>query len=204
MKRLSGFTLSRENQRPSQALSRATTSEIAELINMGNSNLKVPADRITVNNLKQARHYFSKALHYLQSQSSSPKQVSRLCQKLMETSLGLSMRARDGAERKEHADQARKYGETALDNVLRCEDECMAAQVQFMLACVSAWKVYLQARTSGMEPRNHPEREGIEVLIAQRLEELEKFQNLDMEAYEEQGRKYMGYLTKSPRKQVWE
>lgn len=114
------------------------------------------------------------------------------------------MIAREGAKRKEHADQAREYGEAALDNVLRCQDDCMIAQVQFLLACVSAWKVYLKAKASGIEPRSHPGTEGIEKLMAERLEELSRFQNLDMEGYEAQAAKYLGYLTKSPRPQAWE
>ncbi|KAF2501496.1 FabD/lysophospholipase-like protein [Lophium mytilinum] len=198
-------TLVGESQRPSQALSRATTSEIAELINLGNSNLKVSPDRITIDHLKQARHYFSKALHYLENNpASSPKQVSRVCQRLMETSIGLSMKVRDAAERKRHANQAHEYGKAALDNVLRCQDICMIAQVQFLLACVSVWKVYLEARTSGVEPKSHPERDNVEVLVVERLEELRRFQNLDMEAYEAQARKYLSYLMKPSRNQAWE
>ncbi|KAF2815390.1 uncharacterized protein BDZ99DRAFT_459272 [Mytilinidion resinicola] len=155
--------------------------------------------------LRQAHHHFSKVLHYLEnSPASSPKQVSRVCQNLMETSIGLSMRAREGAERKKRADQALDYGKAALDNVLRCRDVCMIAQVQFMLACMSAWRVYLEARVSGMEPRRHPGRERVEILMAERLGELRAFQNLDMEGYEAQARKYIGYLNKSPRNQGWE
>jgi hypothetical protein len=199
-------TLSLESQQSSPQLSRATTSEITELISLGNSQLKISPDRITVENLKQARHYFSKALHFLKNQShpaASPKQVSRVCQKLMETSLGLSMRTH-GTERKEHADQAHKYGEAALDNGVRSGDECMIAQLQFLLLCVTAWKMYSQARVSGNDPRSHPGIERVELLMAERLNELSKFQNLDMEVYEAQARKYLGYLTTSSQTSGWD
>jgi hypothetical protein len=113
----------------------------------------------------------------------------------METSIRLSMTARENAERKEHADQAREYGEKAVENAQRGEDDCMVAQAEFMLACVAAWKVYVAARMSAVEPSRHANREGAEVLLKQRLDELRRFPHLDMEAYEAQASKYLGYLT---------
>jgi hypothetical protein len=113
----------------------------------------------------------------------------------METSIRLSMTARENAERKQHADQGREYAEKALDNARKCEDDCMVAQVELMLACVEAWKVYVAARMSRVEPSSHPKREGAKVLLEQRLEELRQFPHLDMEVYEAQARKYLGYLT---------
>ena len=104
------------------------------------------------------------------------------------------MTARESAERKQHADQGLEYAEKALENARRCEDDCMIAQAEFMLACVGAWKVYVAARMIGVEPSSHPKREGAEVLLEQRLEELRQFPRLDMEAYEAQARKYLGYL----------
>src|SRR5690348_16746391 len=99
------------------------THRSAELISQGNTYLKLPPDRITRRDLVKAHQYFSKALNYLKNDlSTSPKQVSRLCQKLMETSIRLSMTAREGAERKQHADQSREYAEKALDNARQCED----------------------------------------------------------------------------------
>jgi hypothetical protein len=121
----------------------------------------------------------------------------------METSLGLSMRTH-GAERKEHADQANKYGEVALDNVMRSGDECMIAQLQFLLLCVTVWRMYAQARISGNDPRSHPGIERVNLLMVERLDELSKFQNLDMEVYEAQARKYLGYLTIPSRGPGWD
>jgi hypothetical protein len=45
-----------------------------------------------------------------------------------------------------------------------------------------------------VEPSSHPKREGAEVLLEQRLEELRQFPHLDMEVYAAQARKYLGYL----------
>jgi len=104
------------------------------------------------------------------------------------------MTARESAERKQHADQCHEYAEKALDNARKCEDDCMVSQAEFMLACVGAWKVYVAAKMSRVEPSSHPKREGVEVLLEQRLEELRRFPQLDMEVYAEQARKYLGYL----------
>lgn len=104
------------------------------------------------------------------------------------------MTARESAERKQYADQGREYAEKALDNTRKCGDDCMVAQAEFMLACVGAWKVYVAASMSRVEPSSHPKREGAEALLEQRLEELRQFPHLDMEVYEAQARKYSGYL----------
>lgn len=102
-------------------------------------HLKLPPDCIARDDLVKAHQNFSKALEYLKNdQSTSPKQVSRLCQKLMETSIRRSMIARNIDERKRHADQSSEYAEKALDNARKCEDDCMVSQAEFMIACVGA------------------------------------------------------------------
>jgi hypothetical protein len=109
----------------------------------------------------------------------------------METLLLLSQMTRPLPERKEHADQAQKYGEAALENVVKCSNDCMVAQVEFMLACVTAWKVYLRIK-SGED--GTAGREGVRVLMETRLENLSAFPKLQLEWYEEQARTYLGYL----------
>lgn len=168
---------------------------LAELINLGNAELKTPAARITQKNLLQARHYFSKALHHLEADpSTSPKQVARVCQKLLEASLGLSQIVRVPEERKEHAEKAQKYGETALENVVKCKDECMAAQVEFLLACVTAWKVYLQTKDVAINPDRSVEVDNTQLLLMRRMEALRGYPKLDMSWYEGQVRTYVGYM----------
>jgi hypothetical protein len=158
-------------------------------------HLKLPPDRIGRDDLVKAHQNFSKALDYLKNNpSTTPKEVSRLCQKLMETSIRRSMNVRDIDERKRHADQSHEYAEKALDNARKCEDDCMVSQAEFMLACVGAWRVHVAARMSKVRPSGHSKREGAEILVVQRLEELRRFPHLDMDAYEAQARKYLGYL----------
>lgn len=168
----------------------------AELINLGNAELKTPASRITKKNLLEARNHFIKALQYLQNDpATSPKQVARVCQKLLEATLGLSQIVRLAEERMQYAEQARRYGEIALENVIKSEDQCMAAQVEFLLACITAWKVYLQMRDVQREPSASFDTDSAQLLLSQRMEQLRGYSKLDMTWYEGQVRTYAGYLT---------
>jgi hypothetical protein len=109
----------------------------------------------------------------------------------METLLLLSQMARPLPERKDHAEQAQGYGEAALENVVQCADYCMIAQVEFMLACVTAWKVYLRMKSGEDEAAG---REGVRVLMEKRLDSLKAFPKVQIGWYEEQARTYLGYL----------
>lgn len=109
----------------------------------------------------------------------------------MESSLLLSIREREPEARKRACEQARQYGEAALNNVFSCDDECMVAQVEFLLACVSARKVYLQAKIN-----SSVRTEGVESLMREKLGALSKFPHLDMDGYEAQADIYLGYLDK--------
>jgi hypothetical protein len=166
------------------------------LISLGNAQLKVPPSRITKKNLIDACHYFSQALNYLRNNpTTTRKQVARVCQKLLEATLGLSQIARTTEERMKHANQAQKYGEVALENVVNCGDQCMAAQVQFFLACVTAWKVYLNIKEHAAGSDNTPDSERAQLLLFNRMEKLKDYPTLDVGWYERQVRTYVGYLT---------
>jgi hypothetical protein len=164
----------------------------AELISLGTTALRTPPTQLTTAHLLLARHYFSKALFFLRlDQSTPPKRVSRVCQKLLETCLLLSQLARQLPERKTHADKAQEFGEAALENVVMCGDRCMVAQVEFKLACVTAWKVYLGMKSGGNEEAG---RNGVRLLMERRVEGLRGFGNVEIGWYEEQARVYLGYL----------
>ena len=62
---------------------------------------------VSVINPMQA-HHFAKALYHLQATpSTSPKQVARVCQKLMDTLLALSRAAREPGAQREYVERAR-------------------------------------------------------------------------------------------------
>jgi hypothetical protein len=107
----------------------------------------------------------------------------------------LSQIARAPEERKEHANQAQKYGEIALENVVNCGDECMAAQLEFFLACVTVWKVYLHIKQHESESDSSADCESAQLLLYNRMEKLKDYPKLDTSWYEGQVRTYVGYLT---------
>jgi hypothetical protein len=167
-----------------------TNLRSAELIELGNAQLKISSDRRTKKNLENALEYFSKAILYLKNDpKASPKQVSRICQKLMETQIGLSMITPNPTRRKEHARNARENGEVALENVRKCRDECMVAQMEFSLACVTAWEVHLQP-----DGQDRQVKENVQVLLEIRLNRLRRFKELEIGFYEEQMKTYLNYL----------
>jgi hypothetical protein len=169
----------------------------AELIDRGNDHLRDPAPHMKRRNLLQARSDFSKALYYLQNDpSTTPKQVARICQKLFEATLGLSQVARIHEDRKEYAHQAQQYGEGALANAVKSGDVCIAAQAEFLLAIITAWKIYLQLKSEGVDVNISMERENVEILLLQRLHQLRQFPNVDIGKYEAQAKTFTGYLVR--------
>jgi hypothetical protein len=173
------------------------TCSPAELIDRGNAHLRDPALPMKRRNLLQARSDFSKTLYYLKNDpSTTPKQVARICQKLFEATLGLSQVVRVHEERKEHADQAQQYGEAALANAVKSGDMCIAAQAEFFLATITAWKIYLQLKSEGEDVNIGVERESVEILLLQRLHQLRQFPNVDIARYEAQAKAFTGYLVR--------
>jgi hypothetical protein len=104
----------------------------------------------------------------------------------METLLVLSRATRDAGERGEYAERAREFGEVALRNIEGGGDECMVAQVRFLLACAEAWGVCVRGNEGSVERT--------EEMLGERLEELRSFSELNFRRYEEQAERYWGYL----------
>ena len=95
----------------------------------------------------------------------------------------------------EQADEAQKYGEMALENIHKCRDSCMAAQMEFSLAIVAAWKVYLRSKSSSSaDYGGTAAREQVGMILLAKLEQIRKYRMLDVSRYEEQMRAYLRYL----------
>jgi len=173
---------------------------LAEIIRTGNESLKIPYARRTRNDLLNAGHYFDQALKSLQGNPSvsSPKDVARVCQKLLETELALSMKMPSGNhhERRQHADRALEYGEAALDNAVKINNQIMVVQIQFLLAALNIWRVNIQAKASGIEPRLAPGRDFALAKIQTILREIHTIESLDYAGYEEQARYYEKWLNR--------
>jgi hypothetical protein len=104
----------------------------------------------------------------------------------METLLVLSRATHDAGERGEYAERAREFGEVALRNVEGGGDECMVAQVRFLLACAEAWGVCVRGNEGSVERTGE--------VLGERLEELRSFSELDFKRYEEQAERHWRYL----------
>jgi hypothetical protein len=156
----------------------------------------MPSDCVKRRDLINAHQNFSQALEYLQYDPfTPPKQVSRLCQKLMETSIRLSMVSHEIAEKRQYADKARDYAESSLSNAQRSGDECIIAQAEFMMACVQVLRVYVATKENRLDSSTlYARREVAEVQLEQRLMGLRRFAHLDMEVYEGQANQYMAYI----------
>lgn len=174
---------------------KATPAEIEELIQSGNALLKKAPTRLTVRDIQRALHFYSKALHFHRNNgTATSKQIARLCQKLLEASLMLSMAVKDPSEQMVACEQARNYGKAALDNVHNCGDDCMAAQADFLLACAETWKTVLKIRADSDDPRNWQRERDAEVLITEKLSALRMFPQLNMDWYEGQAVRYVEHL----------
>jgi hypothetical protein len=189
-----------EESKPSQPLETATSSEIGELIARGKSLLRKSPSTQTTKDLELARHYFINAQELSrQDRSTTPKFTARLCQNLLDTSLRLSMKSRKPKDRKDSLDHARQYGQIALSNTIQCGDQWMEAQVRFSLACVEAWAVCLDASERREAPGHHPRKRDVEVRMRERLEDLRRFEGLQMGIFEGQVEKFEGFLNRRPR-----
>lgn len=108
----------------------------------------------------------------------------------------MSMAVKEPGEQMAACEQARNYGKAALDNVLKCGDDCMAAQADFLLGCAETWKVILQIRADSGNPRNWQRKKDAEVLITEKLSALRVFPQLNVDWYEAQAVKYIEHLDK--------
>lgn len=161
----------------------------AELLALGNAHLKISPTQITLADLLQSYNYFLRALPLLQASSfTTPKQAARLYQKLMQACLSLSQKSPDAQSRMSYADDAMNYGTAALQNARRTGDAFMIAQVEFLVACVKAWSVYMRAKDDRVWDVAAV-KEAEEGLV-ERLSALQGFGRLEMSGFELQARKF--------------
>lgn len=132
--------------------------------------------------------------HALQGAKRTPettaKERARIYQKLTQTSMNCSILAPKPKKQSAHAQAAQEYGRASLQAAKESGDECMAAQVEFLLACVAAWVAHLQR--SG--DKSGDEIAKVEGDMQNKLEKLKRYPELKMKVYEEQMRVYLGYL----------
>jgi hypothetical protein len=165
---------------------------IAELMNLGTQKIRIPRDRMTYKDACQARDYFLRALQHLRHDpQTSLKQVARTCHRLAESLFRMSILARKPEKQVAHAREAEEYGETSIINLKDCGDECMVAQVEFLLVCITAWRVYLRSRDDGFDEAVYHD---VQARMENSLNKLRRYEELKVEAFERQRDFYLGYF----------
>lgn len=165
---------------------------LAELLSLGNKRLQIARGDMTYRDANQAREYFSRALQFLSNDpKASLKQVARTCHKLAETSIRLSMLVRARAKQKDFAFEAQQYGEASLANLKRLGDECMIAQVEFLLVCITAWQMYLRSRDEGPDDAVYHD---VQAQLENSLKKLRRFEALNIQHFQKQRDVYLAYL----------
>ena len=140
----------------------------------------------------QARDYFWRALQHLSDDShASLKQVARICHKLAETLLRMSVLARTAEKQMSHAKEAEQHGGTSIANLKDSGDECMVAQVEFLLVCITAWTMYLRSKNDGLDEAVYHD---MEARMENSLHRLRQFEQLGMNAFAKQRDYYLAYL----------
>jgi hypothetical protein len=90
-----------------------------------------------------------------------------------------------------HATEAQQYGETSLTNLKRCGDECMVAQVEFLLVCIVAWRMYLKSKVDGPDDAVYYD---VQARMENSLNKLRKFEELRIENFQKRRDVYLAYL----------
>jgi len=166
--------------------------DAGEFIDRGDAKRKLPAHQVTYKVMNEALEQYKLALRQArQSTQTTPKERARIFQKLMETSTRSSMLAPKPKNRTEHAREAQVYGDASLKASVESGDQCMTAQVEFMLACVAVWSMHLQ----NISGKSTDAESKVRLDLENALIKLKRYPELKIRLYEEQRKVYLGYLS---------
>lgn len=123
----------------------------------------------------------------------SPKERARIYQKLTQASMKSSILAPKPKKQTAHAKAAQEYAQEALRAAKDSGDDCMAAQVEFLLACVALWLLRLQSEGERSEEAVSKAKDELNIC----LERLKRYPEVKIRVYEEQMRVYLGYFAEN-------
>lgn len=138
--------------------------------------------------IEQYNHAMQRARR---SPETSPKERARIYQKLTQASINSSILAPKPKKQTAHAKAAQEFGQAALRAANESGDSCMAAQVEFLLACVGVWTVHVQREGDKAEDAETRARDELQIC----MDRLKRYPELKMRVYEEQLKIYLGYLS---------
>jgi hypothetical protein len=127
------------------------------------------------------------------SPETSPKERARIYQKLTQASMKSSILAPKPKKQTAHAKAAYEYAQAALQAAKDSGDDCMAAQVEFLLACVALWMLRLQSEGERAEEAVSKGKDELQIC----LERLKRYPEVRTRVYEEQMRVYLGYFAET-------
>jgi hypothetical protein len=127
------------------------------------------------------------------SPETSPKELARIYQKLTQASMKSSILAPKPKKQTAHAKAALEYAQAALQAAKESGDNCMAAQVEFLLACVALWLLRLQSESERSDEAVSKAKDELQICI----ERLKPYPEVKIKVYEEQMRVYLGYFAEN-------
>ncbi|KIW15832.1 hypothetical protein PV08_05882 [Exophiala spinifera] len=175
-----------------------TATEISELIDRANMNLKRPRDAITHTDLINAYNDFVQVLHAKRERPSppvKPKEFAYLYNKLMSTCLALSHFLNfTPAQRMAYVNDADRFAKRALEYAIKSGNNDRVIQMEFYLACVKARNIQLRTDSADFESPTASEREDVAESVSVAWGLLRSVENLDLTVYDAMAKETLNQL----------
>ncbi|KAL6244844.1 hypothetical protein RBB50_008372 [Rhinocladiella similis] len=175
-----------------------TATEISELLERANMNLKRPRDVITHTDLINAYNDFVQVLHAKRERPSppaKPKEFAYLYNKLMSTCVALSHFLNfTPTQRMAYVNDADKFAKRALEYAIKSGNNDRVIQMEFYLACVKAREIQLRAESAEFERPTPSEREDAAEAVSVAWALLRSVEKLDLTVYDAMAKETLGQL----------
>ncbi|KFY96955.1 hypothetical protein V500_02248 [Pseudogymnoascus sp. VKM F-4518 (FW-2643)] len=176
-----------EDSRPQLRTRVVTGTEISELMDRANANLKKPAATVTHGDLINAYTDFHSILQakLRQQPPATPKELTQIHDKLRSTCLRLSHSQKlTPAQRMTYVHEAEKFGKRAVETAIASQNNNRVVQMEFYLACAKAREIQLRSEDAQFECPTLDERNDARENISVAWVILRSVENLDMSVYD--------------------
>ena len=156
-------------------------------MNRANVYLNKSRDTVTHRDILKAYNDFILILRVKRNQDppTSPKELTRIYNKLMSTCLRLSHFDNfNPAQRMKYIQEAEKCGKRAVENAIKSKNNDRVAQMQFYLACVKAREIQLKSTIPEFPSPTLSEKDAVREAISLSWATLGRIQNLDTSVYD--------------------
>jgi hypothetical protein len=162
-----------------------------------NFNLKRSRETITHRDLINAYNDFLHVLRAKRDQSppATPKELTRIYNKLMSTCLRLSHFDNfTPTQQVAYIHDAEKFAKRALDNASKSQSNDRVVQMEFYLTCVKAREIQLRSTVAHFERPTVSERDAAVEAISVAWATLGSLENLDMSVYDAMAKETISQL----------